>query len=186
MSDNIDRLLNHYEETNKLCRIAQKERDRYFIFTFLCLLLLFLILLYPVEMMLMLQEGTREYSGVSLLFGKDILQSFLWIFFFWNTMRYYQKVVGIERTYHYIHLLEKKLEFNRESDAYLEDYPLVLNLIHYFYQWFFPLIIVAFAILKVLSEIAITSSVYFWMFDLLISILLITMTILFGKRRNRN
>ena len=86
----------------------------------------------------------------------------------------YQTNIYIERQYKYIAVLEDKIStmlketcFKRESDNYLEKYPIVLDLISIFYTWIIPLLIIIINIGKLWMEFRTASNLWSVIFDTL-------------------
>ena len=172
-------LYDHYKDTDAICREFQKQRDRYFLYVWLMLLTLFILAAYPIESIRMLSQGLEEKAGISFEFGNNLVQSFVWLMFLWSVIRYYQKTIYIERSYRYIHELEKELEIYREGKEYLNNYPAILKLIHVMYQWVFPLVIGCGAVLKIIWEKKVNLDWQYFCFDGIACILVSVSSILF-------
>ena len=90
-----------------------------------------------------------KYSESHIVLGSTILQTLLWVLVAYTLIRYVQHNTYIERQYAYIEELEssisKSLEgakFDRESKNYLNEYPIVLDVIDIFYKWFAPILFI--------------------------------------------
>lgn len=71
-----------------------------------------------------------------------VIQKNIYAFISW----YYNNV---ERQYTYLKNLGKEIGneletkvFNRESSNYLNNYPLILDVLDFFYKWFLPIVII--------------------------------------------
>lgn len=147
-----EKLYDHYKETNDLNRQAQRARDKSFLSVCLTMFVLFLLAAYPNETFSMLADGVKESIGINVNIGINVIQSFAWLLLLWFLMRYFQKVIYIERQYCYVQKLERKLEISREGDDYLGDYPVILNIIHIIYQYFFPIALGILLIVRIIWE----------------------------------
>lgn len=176
---NSEQRYDHYKETNELCRNAQKQRDRYFLFMCIAIFALLMLSAYPAESVAMISEGIKEAAGFTLVVGLQVIQSFCWMLYLWVTLRYYQRSIYVERTYKYIDLLEKELGITREGTAYAENYPAVLNVIHWVYQWFFPIMALCSTGAKIIWEHSATQSILFFGIDAVVASLIALTTILY-------
>lgn len=181
-----EKLYDHYKETNELNRQAQKARDKSFLWVCLTLLVQFLLAAYPNETFGMLTEGVKESVGVNINIGINVIQSFFWLLLLWLMMRYFQKVVYIERQYHYVQKLEEKLGISREGDDYLENYPALLNIIHWIYQYFFPIALGILLAIRIIWECCQPQHWPFKLFDSFACILCLVLLIAYWVFIRRN
>jgi len=100
-----------------------------------------------------------KYSESHIVLGSTILQTLLWVLVAYTLIRYVQHNTYIERQYAYIEELEssisKSLEgakFDRESKNYLNEYPIVLDVIDIFYKWFAPILFITINISRIVIE----------------------------------
>ena len=102
--------------------------------------------------------------------------------FLYISIRYYQTNVYIERQYACIRKIENdlteisNLKIDRESVNYLNEYPLILNVISFVYKYIFPFIYLVAVIAKILSE---HSTGVLYLIDLTASIFCIIITTLY-------
>ena len=178
---NNEQRYDHYKETNELCRNAQKQRDRYFFLMCIAILGLLLLSAYPDESISMISEGVNEAVGFTPSVGMHVIQTFGWMLYLWITLRYYQRSVYVERTYKYIDCLEKELGISREGAAYAVDYPAVLSVIHWIYQWFFPVIALCSTVAKIIWEHLHMQSIVFFGIDAAVALLIILTTIMYWR-----
>lgn len=176
---NNEQKYDHYKETNELCRNAQKQRDRYFFFMCIAIFVLLMLSAYPTESITMISEGVKEAAGFTPIVGLHVIQSFCWMLYLWVTLRYYQRSVYVERTYKYIDLLEKELGITREGVAYAENYPAVLNVIHWVYQWFFPIMALCSTGAKLIWEYSTAQNFVFFWIDAVVALLIALTTLLY-------
>ena len=136
--EEIDLLYSHYNDTFSILKDKEKKRDRLFIILFLLMMLLFLFSINQDSMYQMIKEFIKNKTDISLAFGFNVVLSFLWIILFYSTIKYYQIVVHINRGYEYLHKLEATIDskvdfkFERESKAYLDEYPILYVVIVYY------------------------------------------------------
>ncbi|MCI8307071.1 MAG: hypothetical protein HFH14_03375 [Lachnospiraceae bacterium] len=167
----INIVYDHYRETYQLSRQAQQRRNKSFII--LCILeaFSFLLLIRPEQVLNLIIDSINSQLDITLTFGNTILQTLLWILIIYVMIRYIQDVFYIERQYSYIGSLEAAMEslmqdaikesktlsvnsklFLRESDNYLTDYPIVLNLIDLFYKTLIPVIFIVINTVRIYNE----------------------------------
>lgn len=169
--DAVNIIYDHYKETYQLSRQARQRRNKSFII--LCILeaLSFLLLIRPEQAWNLMIDSISRRLDITLTLGNTILQTLLWLLIIYVTIRYIQDVFYIERQYSYIGRLEaamaaimqdaingsKTLSVNsslflRESDNYLTDYPIVLNLIDLFYKTLIPVIFIVINTVRIYHE----------------------------------
>ena len=76
-------------------------------------------------------------------------------------------------------LMLKEPCFKRESDNYLEKYPIVLDLISVFYTWIIPLLIIVINVGKLSMEFRTTSNLWSAIFDTLCCGFTVVLTIMY-------
>lgn len=156
--EEIDLLYSHYNDTFSILKDKEKKRDRLFIILFLLMMLLFLFSINQDSMYQMIKEFIKNKTDISLAFGFNVVLSFLWIILFYSTIKYYQIVVHINRGYEYLHKLEANIDskvdfkFERESKAYLDEYPILLEFIYQMYIKVFPILYVVIVYYKIILE----------------------------------
>lgn len=145
----IEILYDHYKESNVLSQNAQKERNK--LFKHLCLAILFnlIFLIYPDEIIDILSQFFNNNYSITISITYIIIQSSCWILITYLLIQYLHKNIYVERQYTYLKNLEEEIGnelktkvFNRESGNYLNNYPLILDVLDYFYKWFLPIAIV--------------------------------------------
>lgn len=108
----------------------------------------------------------KESSGVTLDKKSNVISTLLWLVLFALTTKFYQIHTRIEREYSYLHKIEKIINplyikansnlpsyaFTREGDSYSENYPLISNIVHSFYNLIFPLLIIIGVSLRIYKE----------------------------------
>ncbi len=134
-----DLIYDHYKETCEIQRANEVKRNKLFIYICLVFLILMLITRYPNSIYLNLQDLVFNQFGVNLQLQLSIIETSFWAFAFYFIITYYQVNANIEKTYLYIHKLEKHLKnISRESSNYLKIYPLFQNIAFIFYKYIFP------------------------------------------------
>lgn len=145
----IEILYNHYKESNTLIKKAQEERNK--LFKYLCLAILFnlIFLIYPDEIIDILNQFFNNNYSITISITYIIIQSSCWILITYLLIQYLHKNIYVERQYTYLKKLEEEIGnelktkvFNRESNNYLNNYPLILNVLDFFYKWFLPIAII--------------------------------------------
>lgn len=156
--DTLELLYDHYKESISHMKMAQRERDKIFIVLCILLAALYFFGVNPSESTSALQQILDSQFGIKTTFEFSILQALLWILLLYFTLRYLQRNIYSERLTNYIHSLEKEissyaqLRFDRESTNYLNEYPLVLDLIHWIYTFIFPIAYLSLIIFKIRCE----------------------------------
>lgn len=155
----LELLYDHYKETFNLSKEAQNRRNKGFLM--LCILeaISFWLLIQPEKVFELLTDGINNGLDVTLSLSNTIMQTLLWIVTVYILIRYIQDVLYVERQYGYLSVLEKQISelneidiFKRESDNYLSNYPIVLNLIDLFYKTFMPILFIIINSVRIFME----------------------------------
>ena len=155
----LELLYDHYKETFNLSKEAQNRRNKSFLM--LCILeaISFWCLIQPEKVFQLLTDGINTGLDVTLSLSNTIMQTLLWIVTVYILIRYIQDVLYVERQYGYLSALEKQISelneidiFKRESDNYLSNYPIVLNLIDLFYKTFMPILFIIINSVRIFME----------------------------------
>lgn len=155
----LETYYDHYKETYTLNKEAQSRRNKNF--AILCVLeaISFLMLRNPDLICGLLNDAAKEQLETTIQVSNGILQTLIWILIAYVLVRYVQDVLYVERQYKYLDKLEEKIAgllgddiFSRESDNYLKDYPLVLNLVDLFYKFFSPVLFTVINIAHIAGE----------------------------------
>lgn len=182
--EKIDIQYDHYKETFKIIRENEKERNKLFIIVIIHVLVIFLFMVKPNEIYQTINEFSKNYIQNGLYFGINAIEIFIWISTLYFSTRYFQININIDRKYIYLHNLEEqlskslKLEFNRESKAYEEGYPILLNIIYWTYRYIFPILYILFLIIGLILSLK-NYTILKVIIGIIVSILLITMNILY-------
>lgn len=150
----IEILYDHYKDTFENQKIYLGKRNNY---TLICL---GLILVISFE----ISNPQQSISISNALIEKNIgvvkidfsyINSVLIFILFWVVKMYYNHIFLIEKTYDYIHKIEKKLsqelnpfKITREGKTYLNHYPWLSNVVDKIYTVGFPLSVIFVAISK--------------------------------------
>lgn len=175
--DKLELLYDHYKETLSLLGDKIKQRDKMFILTFILSLIHLLLAVNPDTYGGLLIYIINEKFSIDLMNYFMVIQTFLWIILIYITLRYSQAVVYIEKTYNYIHIVEKKISkiahtsFNRESKNYLNNYPIISNITNSIYKYIFSSFAIITSIIKIKTEY---KSLNVWYLLLIDTILFIT------------
>ena len=96
-----------------------------------------------------------ESKVQDIKFSFDIINLLFEFLLLWVVTSYYQINLTVERTYKYIHSIEislskENLVVEREGNDYKNNYPLLLNLVHWFYIIALPILVITFSIMKLI------------------------------------
>jgi hypothetical protein len=155
-----DIIYDHYKDTCGLSREKIGERNRFFVSVWVVILILWLLTVSPDTFMSALMQWAKDTSGIDLIIGVHLLQTFAWLILLYFFIRYVQATVYVERQYPYIKRTEEKLsatlkepEFiTREGKSYLGFYPTVNDFIHFLYTKAFPAVAVIAVFGKIIVE----------------------------------
>ena len=137
---------------------AQRDRDRFFVVMCILLALLFVFNLDPLSTLSTIQQIAKNQWGVVSIPETSVIRSLLWGLLLYYTIRYIQRNIYSERLTSYIHTIEKTFQLNtdlpicREGGNYLQEYPQVLDLIHYIYTIIFPVLYLCLIIIVFINE----------------------------------
>lgn len=152
-------LYDHYKDTCEINRSMIKNRNKFFVYLILIITFHFLLMVEPNSILQVLSSVLANKYNLNIQFSVSIIQSLIWIVLLYVTIRYYQETINIEQQYKYIHMMEKelnkksKLKIDREGKNYLSDYPVVKDMIHFIYQYIFPIIYLCLIIIKIVNEL---------------------------------
>lgn len=169
--EQLDLIYDHYKETFAIISEQIKQRNKKFVFTFIIAFTLLLFTFKPNEYSNLIFGYVYEQYSIDLTDQFIVIQTFLWIALLYETLRYSQAMIYIEREYKYIASIESKISeksgvsFNREGDNYSNDYPLISKYINLIYKYLFPSFSVAVATLKIISEYRYINIWYFLLID---------------------
>ncbi len=145
--NNRELIYAHYKDT---CEIQTKnisQRNRLLLAFFISVIVLLLFIFQEKSSMSVLLGLFRSRYNIDLNFSIELIRSLLWLMLFYFTMQYYSKSINIERNYLYIHELEENINqlcgqtlLKRESQAYLNRYPILLDFVDVFYKKVVPTI----------------------------------------------
>ena len=161
--DKLDTYYDHYKESYSLSKEAKLRRNK--LFVILCVLetISFMLIRNPDLICGILNDVARVKLEATIRFSNSILQTLVWILIAYVLVRYVQDTLYVERQYKYLNTLEKKISqllgetidkniFTREGDNYLNNYPMVLNFIHFFYTFFSPILFAVINIIHIMYE----------------------------------
>jgi len=183
--DIISLLYDHYKETYSLHLKAKRKRDTAFIILCIGITFLFCFLIDPVDVFNSVYEMIKGQFSLVLPFKSIVFQSFVWVMVLYFFIRYFQASIYIERLYKYIEELESciskevKINFDRESKNYENNYPLILNIMHIIYFWIFPIITIIIIGLKICFEIISKINILSIIFDSIIALIIIVLNVFY-------
>lgn len=157
--DKLQLYYDYYKETCSLSKEAQSRRNRNYVI--LCILeaLSFLFLIKPDTALEVLAIGIYAQLNTTLVVGKGILQTLLWLLIAYVLIRYCQDTLYVERQYMCLDRIEKEISqlmggipFDREGVGYLKAFPMVLNFIDLFYKMFSPILFLVINLVHIISE----------------------------------
>ena len=157
--DKHELLYDHYKDTCEIQRTNLSTRNKLFASVVVLLGTMLLFVYRPDTIAGLLVAAVKEKYSVDISLSLGILQSLLWAALLYASVRYYQSSINIERTYKYIHCLEKRIsdeiqaQFDREGVSYLTKYPKCSDAIDILYKWAFPLLYIIGLLVKITLEI---------------------------------
>lgn len=170
----VEILHDHYKESFNQLRSQEKSRDRSFIWVLVIYALIAVQVGYPSQFQEALSSvAVTGYEFSLAAMPLAALLTMTWIAALAVALRYCQSAVAVDRSYPYIHFLEKEISptlgggvlYQREGAMYEEDYPTILNVAWIAYVFVFPLAVsaVTFALLWNLWANPEYPSAYLWM-----------------------
>lgn len=139
---NKDNQYDHYKDSCSKRELAQSDRNKFFVVSLVCSACLAIFVILPnliVQAILSWLQIEIATNINTLIF---IFQGLNWAILTYALIRYTQASIYVERAYIYESQLENELGITRESDAYLNDYPVALDFIDFFYKKMYPLAII--------------------------------------------
>lgn len=156
--DKTNLLYDHYKETYSILKENIIQRNHFFLMVFFVMALQFLFAASPKSISSLIVNIIQKRYEINIDSQISVIQSFLWFVLLYVTMRYYQLSVYIEKTYHYISIIESditdlvQIRFDRESGNYLLNYPKMNDFIDILYKWIFPIIYCMVIFYKIVME----------------------------------
>lgn len=155
----LDVLNDHYKETVADFKKTGKARDSNFLYMLILVGVMAFQFVSPAQSQSVLTQITNQKLGVSAGLSINFLGSLIWFALLYVSIRYFQAVINIEKQYNYCHDLEAELSkyyegkaFTREGKAYLKNYPIFSDWVHFVYRTIFPLLLTITITIKVLGE----------------------------------
>ena len=159
--DILELYYDHYKETYSIHQKTKVERDRYYLI--LCALeaFSFYLAIQPDQAATVVRSSIQGKLNAAITIGQDILQTLTWIIIAYVLVSYCRDCMHVERQYRYLDKLEKEISvllpkkgvFDRESDDYLKDYPIVLNLTDIFYKIVSPIMFCVINYIRIREEV---------------------------------
>lgn len=141
----LEILLAHAKDTFSHQRDYVHKRDWLFIYALLAVVAISLRTTYASGSDRILEIAVTHLLGPGQVLDAAVMAVLLWFAFFAIVARYFQAVITVERQYEYLEALEVEISsafgtdvLARESRAYLANYPLFSNWMHWIYTWVFP------------------------------------------------
>lgn len=177
---NKDNLYDHYKDSCIKREAEQSNRNKFFLYSLVCIAGLTVFVALPD----ILAQAVLAWLNLELLPDMGViiavLQSLIWAFLAYVTIRYVQANVKVERDYFYIHQLEEQLGIGRDGENYLNNYPVVLDFIDFFYKKMYPLSLIVWIFAKsVLEWINPNKEVVCCVVDSMIGLFIIALTVLY-------
>lgn len=183
--DSLELLYDHYKDTFQLIKENEVTRNKMFIYFIVLLSVLYLLAIEPDSLHSSINSWIDTNIGTSIDFGISIIESFIWIVLLYFTIRYFQIIMYINRQYDYLHTLEGQINqivdfnFNREGAGYLNEYPVILNIIYYMYTLIFPLMYISIVAYKIINSILSGAGDLSIILNFSIALIIIVLCILF-------
>lgn len=184
-----DNFYDHYKDTFDLQKGYLKKRDSLTV----VLLIMTTVLLLQIQAPNITQDIAnilikQQAEGLQIDFM--YVNSILIFAYLWVVMQYYMIVLLIERSYTYIHYIEKKLsntgdyKIQREGVNYLKSYPWLKSLVNQIYKGVFPLLVIVVTVIKFVIEYQ--QEYEFIIFDAVILGLVLLLSLLYLSNRYLN
>lgn len=184
----LDVLHDHYKETFARILNVEKSRDRLFLAVIGLFALLCLEIGYPAAFggslpKVNIAGGEFQLAALPL----PALLNITWALTLVITLQYCRTTVWLDRQYPYLHDLEEAISpavggnlYRREGKAYLNEYPLLLDVTWFAYSILFPFIIMSAAALLVIWEFThLSYPLLHLVFDAIMTIILICLLLLY-------
>lgn len=145
----LELLHEHYRDSCNLMQGQRAARDRYFYFVIAVIAVTWFDVVAPRDFSAVAGELVKAKLQLPVAPDLAYLRSVLWFILLGLTVRYFQASLSVERSYDYIHDVERILAedvhqvFGREGAAYLSKYPLFLKWAHHLYVIVSPVLLLA-------------------------------------------
>ena len=143
-----DILYDHYKNTVNEIKQQEIKRNKLFILIILHIFILLLISLKPDGICNAISDFLIGQWQMGFYFSINIIQIAIMISLLYCVVRYFQINVQIEKTYPYIHKLEKELSkqvnviIEKEGKNYLSNYPKTQDIVYFSYKYLFPILFI--------------------------------------------
>ena len=155
-------LYDHYKDTFEHTKSYASQRDRLFFLVLVVVTFLLFQIVAPGESGLVLSEYATAQLGLQTAIDDSIVTSLLWFSLLALVVRYFQRVITVERQYEYLHQLEDELSryfsgtvFTREGMTYLSSYKTFSDWSWRLYAIAFPLLLLFVTGTKIIGEVRI-------------------------------
>ena len=145
---------------------AQVRRNRGFVALCIMEALSFWILIRPEIAYELIRNSINGELEMALQLSNTVIQTLIWLLISYVMIRYVQDTLYVERQYSYLGQLEQEISniinvsaFKRESDHYLDNYPIVLNLVDLFYKMLMPIFFTVINVVRILKEWKVSNGV---------------------------
>lgn len=193
--EHIEIYYDHYKDTFDKVLLEKERRQKYFFGMLFFTFLLFIIIYLPSLVEIIANDILKDKLSTTFSIEFKWIKTFVLFLFIWVAFSYFQSTLNIERLYDYLHQAEEKLSTRmgsltiyREGHNYLDEYPLVLSLIHRVYNIFIPISIIFMICILWKNDNYIPISVWSLnnIIDTIIEGIIIISTLLFFLRMNKN
>lgn len=177
----------HYKETCELQRNNEQKRNKYFIYFTISIIILLLTTKYENNIYTYFKDMLQIKYGINITIESNIMELFIWLITIYLNLLYYQINATIEKNYKYIHNIEKNLKFNskckisRESDNYLEIYPLFQDIAYCFYKYIYPIIVIIICTFKIFYNVLFNFNLMMFIIELIFYIMILLINISYIK-----
>lgn len=182
--NNTEILYDHYKDTINETKQQEIKRNKLFIIILIHIFVLFLISYRPESICNTISDYLMEQWKTGFYFSVNTVQVVIMISLLYCVVRYYQINIHIDKTYPYIHKLEKELSnqignnIEREGKNYLTQYPRTQNIVYYSYKYIFPILFI-FALVYRLILNSTWSNPLIKIIELIVTIILIILNIVY-------
>lgn len=179
----LELLYDHYKETNEIVKKNEKERNNFFTNILISLLIL-MFLISGDGLLSMFKEYIKSTYSFDFTFSNNIIKSGIWLYVFLVIIKYFNINIQIDRKYKYIHELEQKLcnnklDITREGKTYMNNYPLISNIIYYSYRIVFPIISIIFILTNIIFTIVLEPQCALFYFQIIVSLICLIIYIIY-------
>lgn len=157
----LELLHDHYKDSFTYLRTYIQHRDRLLFFILLVLVIMMFQLAAQSDADQAISQAVAEQFELTTPIDMAFIGSAIWLSLLALVVRYYQRVMLVEKQYRYVHKLEGRLSshyndeiFTRESTSYSSSFPTFTKWAWRLYTLVFPVLLLVIASLKIRDELS--------------------------------